>query len=200
MKKSLKAASQSYFESKSLSEEQFSALEDLMPSEEPVAKVIPSLSRRRWLIGAAMVGFSAGLGLFFYPQDQSPLSYQIAKEVAKNHINLKPLEVHSTNFEVVSRYFQLLDFAPLPSHYLQQFGYAMTGGRYCSIRSITAAQLRYQDSAGQPVSLFEVGYHPQHFGSLPDVGKNEVPLLHVVKGLTVQIWVERNVLMASVSQ
>lgn len=149
------------------------------------------------------------------PSSSSTLSQKqmiaaIANEVTKNHIKLKPLEVISHDFNRVRDYFTQLDFAPqLSSHFpqLSSSALTMTGGRYCSIQSETAAQLRYQTAAdiksgttAEPSwsTLYQTQYKPDTFGPLPQIERGESAIETYSRGLKVNIWVERQLLMVSV--
>jgi hypothetical protein len=70
------------------------------------------------------------------------------------------------------------------------------GGRYCSIQGVTAAQLRLRDQAGWIRTLYQVPYEVSRFGVLPDIGAGEQPKLTQVRGLTVELWVEKGLLFA----
>lgn len=141
---------------------------------------------------------------------KSDISYLIAKEVAKNHMKLKPLEVASPNFSKVSGYFGKghLDFKPVPSVFLAKNNVnKLLGARYCSIQSVTAAQIRYKNADGKFVTFYEVGYDADKFGDIPTFtalnsepinSQKTVPKVHYVNGMKVHIWVEKGLLMASV--
>lgn len=127
---------------------------------------------------------------------------EIAMEVVKNHLKLKPLEVETSSMVEVQHFFNQLDFLPqrsttLAQRFLLGDG-AMLGGRYCSIKGVTAAQLRYRGSTKEISTLYEVGYDPLVFGVIPDVIAGEVPLDIVVKGLQVSLWKEQGLLMVLV--
>lgn len=133
--------------------------------------------------------------------NQQNMIAAIADEVTKNHIKLKPLEVSSDDFDSVRRYFTQLDFSPQPS---RRFGQnspqplTMAGGRYCSIQSVTAAQLRYQVAPGRWSTLYQTQYLADTFGPLPQLENGQAPLETFSRGLKVNIWVERQLLMVSV--
>jgi len=144
-------------------------------------------------------------------QSQQQMIAAIADEVTKNHIKLKPLEVTSQDFDTVRDYFTQLDFSPQVSRYFPKISsttLTMAGGRYCSIRSETAAQLRYlsspQTSLTEPSStkqwstLYQTQYNANTFGALPRVEQGQAPIKTYSRGLKVSIWVERQLLMVSV--
>ena len=171
MIKPLKEASKQYFENQQLSVNQLSDLEQLMQQATTNNQVSATQGSKRWLnrtlVSSAAMVMLAILVALLYPSAKGDLSLTIAKEVAKNHIKLKPLEITSDDFARVSGYFTELDFSPAPSDHFAQLGMDMLGGRYCSIQSVTAAQLRYQDDQGKLVTLYEVGYDPSKFGDIP---------------------------------
>jgi hypothetical protein len=126
----------------------------------------------------------------------------IAMEVVKNHLKLRPLEVETNSMVEVQDFFDQLDFLPQRSATLaQQFllgDDAMLGGRYCSIKGVTAAQLRYRGVSTEISTLYEVGYDPSLFGVMPDVVAGEEPLDIMIKGLQVSLWQEQGLLMVLV--
>jgi len=150
------------------------------------------------------------------PQRQQQMVASIAFEVTKNHIKLKPLEVTSQDFNTVRNYFTQLDFSPqLSLHFPQLTSTVLTmaGGRYCSIQSETAAQLRYRSSpepsAAGPSNtepsptekwstLYQTQYSKNTFGQLPHIEQGQAPIETYSRGLKVNIWVERQLLMVSV--
>jgi hypothetical protein len=110
---------------------------------------------------------------------------------------MKPLEIETSAMSDIERYFTQLDFFPISS---RQFSFSpdqMLGGRYCSIQGITAAQLRYHDSQGRYVTLYETRYDSARFPPLPDVEKGEVPLKLYVSGLKITLWIEKGLLLVS---
>jgi len=127
----------------------------------------------------------------------SEIPRSIAMEVAKNHIKLKPLEVTSPTLTPIRRYFTELDFLPVKSQLYERRGNSLLGARYCSISGVSAAQLRYKDKRGQFQTLYEVGYDPEIYGSLPDINKGETPLVIVARGVKTIIWIEQDLLMVS---
>lgn len=144
-----------------------------------------------------------------------PLNYnqgyseQIAAEVVKNHLQLKPLDIHTKSIDGIRRYFKLLDFSPIDSSTLalalplQDIN--LLGGRYCSIKGVTAAQLRYSnlvdaESNHRLSTLYQVPYDPEQHGLIPDISDKQAPKVLLVKGLKVSLWVEKGLLMALVSE
>lgn len=133
-----------------------------------------------------------------FTQQAADLPNEIAMEVAKNHIKLKPLEVKANSLVPISNYFTELDFSPLKSQFYSRRGTTLLGARYCSIKGVSAAQIRYQDQHGKLQTLYEVGYDADIYGPIPNFDKGEQPLVITIKGITVEIWQEHGLLMASV--
>lgn len=120
----------------------------------------------------------------------------IADEVARNHIKMKPLEV-SGDINKARRYFTSLDFAPVVTSRLQQT--RLLGGRYCSIQGVTSAQLRYSQPDNKTQSLYQVTYNPKRHGDIPLLTAGEHPVRLTVRGVKVELWVEKGLLMVSVT-
>lgn len=220
-KQSLKHASQDYFEQVELTDNELGQLGLLLEqlNEHDISEVTAlaeknevngPLQHLRRVATWKLYGFAASILLAvalvwqqFTPFGGSQdMSYLIAKEVAKNHMHLKPLEVSSSNFQKVSDYFSKLDFKPTPSVFLAKNNVSnLLGARYCSIQSVTAAQIRYKNGDGKFVTFYEVGYDADKFGDMPQLsqrGQTMLPTLHYVNGMKVNIWVENGLLMASV--
>lgn len=190
MKTSLKQATKEHFAKQTMSDTQLQQLQLKLKSTQDHCL-------RDWMGIAAMFTLLVLAVFHFYPTQPEP-GLAIAQEVAKNHIKLRPLEVISDDFNKTSAYFQQLDFVLAPSRRIDQPGLTLLGGRYCSIQSETAAQLRYIDSNGKPLTLYQVGFDAGIFGYFPDIGKGQEPRLYYVDGLRVLLWVEKGLLMASV--
>jgi hypothetical protein len=142
------------------------------------------------------------LAAFIWTEGGNHSIQAIAGEVAGNHIKQRPMELYAQSMDQVQNYFKELDFSPANSdQLLEQFSLAesdLVGARYCSIKGITAAQLRYKVSTGHHSTLYEVGYDADIYGQIPDIDLGEVPETLMIKGLKVSIWVEKGLLMALV--
>jgi hypothetical protein len=144
--------------------------------------------------------FSATNSVDSQTQNKQKTIAAIADEVTKNHVKLKPLEVISPDFNTVRDYFTQLDFSPQTSRQFASTARVMAGGRYCSIQSESAAQLRYQSSTEQWSTLYQAQYSEAVFGRLPHVEQGQAPIETYSRGLKVNIWVERQLLMVSVEE
>ncbi|MGB0847642.1 MAG: hypothetical protein ACPGSM_13005 [Thiolinea sp.] len=209
MKQPLKQSVRDHYQNQQLDAEQLDQLEQLInqssitqpkeitPATNPTTSYGKQNTRRyipAWIAAAAASVLLAITLLFLYlPQNNEQRIMAIAMEVAKEHLHQNPLEVNSNDFSTVQRYFSKLDFLPGIS---SRFGQArqLLGGRYCSIRNITAAQIRYANP-GTPNTLYQVSYDPEHFGQIPDIDKGETIITRHVKGITLEMWVEKGLLM-----
>ncbi len=183
-------------------------LQALMNTQQAVltGSADPQLGRRYWS-RAALIASCAALLLCLALAWQSLIpspgdtTHTIALEVVKNHLKLKPLDVEAQSMDELQAFFTQLDFAPVDSTVLEtRFGLSRQlrlGGRYCSIKGVTAAQLRYRAGEGTS-TLYEVAYDPATFGSIPSVERGEAPSELLVKGLRVSLWVEKGLLMVLV--
>ena len=158
-----------------------------------------SRSRRRpalvALAASLLLALLVGLTLDWTDQD---LSRQIADEVAMNHLKQRPLEVVGSTLDDLRPYFDELEFQLLEPSNWQASSFGLAGGRYCSVRGVTAAQLRLHDDDGGSDTLYQVTYDRSRFGEIPNVGKGESPLAVRVRGLRVDLWVEKGLLFALV--
>ena len=196
MKPNLKPLVRKHYTEHGLTLEQLDTLESIYTDtfEPPVSP----RHYRAWLAGsAAMLTLAASLVFFFMPHNHESQILAIASEVAKEHLHQNPLGIRSQNFQSVQNYFRQLDFRPNVS---RRFGHAETllGGRYCSIRTITAAQIRYQAN-NRTSTLYQVSYNPEYFGPMPDISQGESPLVRQVKGTQIEMWVEKGLFMVSAS-
>lgn len=187
----LKAAMSNNIKSRSLNNEQLSKLQALQNSKKPANK-------RYLSIAAAVLVFIIS-AVIFQQSLQTGLSIEqkIGNEVAKNHIQLKPLEVKTSQLDIIRKYFTELDFLPIASSVINPGTQALIGGRYCSIQGITAAQLRIKDNvSGRIQSLYQTTYDPKLFKGIPKLKEGQPPISVHAKGITVDIWVEKGLLFA----
>ena len=152
--------------------------------------------RQRSLVALALGLALLVAGLLYLPPEPDNLHREIAEEVARNHLNLKPMEVFGSEWSELQTYFSALDFVPRQSRYVAQHDLELRGGRYCSLQDVTAAQLRVADAEGHQQTLYQVPYDPGTFGDIPHLGEGETPVTVEVRGLQVTLWVENGLLFA----
>ena len=194
MKKgNLKNVMYDFVENKSLSNNQ---LESLMQLQQTSIKK-ESNGKYRWVAVAAVFFIMMGNVFYFSMSPELALEQRIGSEVAKNHINLKPLEIQTSSMKAIRDFLTELDFSPVESILLKGSSKSLIGGRYCSIQGVTAAQLRLRDSeTGQIQSLYQTVYDKDVFYDLPLLKENQKPVTVYSKGLAVDIWVEKGILFA----
>jgi len=201
MNRPLKQAVRNHFEQRSLSKDR---LESLQKVHAPRPTDRRSIVRP--LIAASMAAAIAAFlftTLLFPPgsMDSIPMTERIALEVARNHIKLKPLDVETDSMDGIRRYFTDLEFAPVQSTLLASADLELVGGRYCSIQSVPAAQLRIKvPYSNRLQTLYQTEYRQEVFGTLPVIENGHAPVVVNVKGITIHIWVEKGLLFALTSE
>ena len=172
---------------------------DILSPETEQAPINEPFANRFAAMVASVLVMVMLTAFLWQDNDRSQLQ-SIAFEVAGNHIKQRPMELHAQSMDQVKSFFKELDFSPTNSeHLLSQFALAesdLLGVRYCSIKGVTAAQLRYQQSEISHSTLYEVGYDSDLYGYIPDISQGESPQTLMVKGVKVTIWLEKGLLMA----
>lgn len=203
----LKQAVQHCIHTPTLSDQQLDELLNLQqamvpesdPATQPKSVKTTRLTSVRWLAATAVL--VASLATLIFWNTPADYSRDIALEVVENHLKLKPLDVATHSMQGLRGFFTQLDFSPTRSNVLdQQFSLndsQLLGGRYCSIKGDTAAQIRYQSSTGL-ATVYQVDYQADRFGYIPDIAQGEAPKTLTAKGLNVSMWVEMGLLMVLV--
>lgn len=200
MKTTVKQAVQQKFNEQTLSADQ---LQILMAKQKLAdTEFVPVNKRNRFLLPGAIAASVLLLAMVLQwfshmPIDKTQaIANAIANEVVTNHLHLKPMEVQANTVEEIRPYFTQLPIQLLNSRALKpDFGKLM-GGRYCSIQGVTAAQLRLKTRAGKTNTYYQAEYQPDEHGPLPDIDRNEKPLLIYAKGIGVYIWQEKGLIFA----
>jgi len=200
MKKPLNQAVKTKMSQHTLSAKHLSELQQRIQTSE-VRPAVNHASRFKLAGLLAAVFFTALFTAMLLPHMDAPekqsMVQLIANEVVKNHLNLKPLEVHTNDIDSLIHYFTQLDFLLRPSREVNDFKDRLMGGRYCSLQGITAAQLRLKtQTSSKANTLYQTEYRKAVFGPLPDIDRNQKPLVAWAKGIKVRIWVEKGVLFA----
>lgn len=195
MNKPLKQSVRNHLESYSLDEAQLHKLESLTKQAAPIS------TRQFTIFPFAVAGAVAALLLTFFLTplilDQNDVRERIAMEVVTNHIKLRPLEIETSSIDDIRGYFKKLDFMPVNSRLVDQFGLEIIGGRYCSLQGITAAQLRVKKPDSNTVqTLYQTEYKKNVFKDIPVLEDGDAPVDIYVKGIKVKIWVEKGLLFA----
>jgi hypothetical protein len=199
----LKQAVGDHFGQQKLTVRRLQQLETMMADGAPKQATARSSQTRRhalqWSIAIAasmLVALAAVLQSGWL--DREPMTQRIALEVAQNHIRLKPMDVSTESMNGIRNYFTDLDFVPVESALLPTATLKLLGGRYCSIQSVPAAQLRMVPSSGGDAvqTFYQTEYREDVFGPLPAVEDGDVPVRISVKGIDIDIWVEKGLLLA----
>jgi len=195
MSRPLKQSVRNHLESYSLAEDQFRKLESLAKQAAPIS------TRQFSIFPFAVAGVVAAFLLAFFLSplilDQNNVRERIAMEVVTNHIKLKPLEIETSSIDDIRGYFKKLDFMPVNSRLVDQFGLEIIGGRYCSLQGITAAQLRVKKPGTNTVqTLYQTEYRKNVFKDMPVLEDGDAPVDVYMKGVKVRIWVEKGLLFA----
>lgn len=201
MRQSIKQALCHYLQQKSLSGKQVKQLQQLQnqtDQNKPGYKTT-------WLMAMSIAATLILSVLIFYnlvlQPNKNNMPLLIAEEVVSNHLKLKPLEIKANRLKDINQYFSMLDFVPIRPNRLPDFSEKLLGGRYCSLQGVTAAQFRLQDTDnGEIQTLYETIYNPKIFSYLPNLEKGEAPIIVYVKGVQVEIWVEKGLLFAQTHQ
>lgn len=198
MKLSLKAVTQQYLNNKGLSSKQLDQLQALQ--EKQAVKNMPNFfSWYRVASVASLLIFSV---LSIYLANSTyfstlPIEQRIAEEVASNHLKLKPLEVKANTMQGITTYFKQLNFSPVKPLAFQLSKQNLLGARYCSIQGVTALQLRVMNTKTNKVqTLYETEYDRQIFKGFPDTKSGSQPSTIYVRGMKVDMWVEKGLLFA----
>jgi hypothetical protein len=203
MDRSLKQVIREHSEQHVLSSHQLKRLEVLMTANtpQPAGRHHRARSVFNWSAAAAIAALLAVIALLpsWPPLEEFPMTERIALEVAHNHIKLKPLDVETDSMDGIRHYFTELEFVPAESTLLANADLKLLGGRYCSIQSVPAAQLRITSPDGDHLqTLYQTEYRKDVFGTLPVLENGDAPVTVNVKGITVRIWVEKGLLFAQV--
>lgn len=204
MKRPLKQAVGDHFGQHKLTEQRLKQLETMMTDGAPKQATANSSQTRRhalqWsiAIAASMLVALAAVLQSDWLGGNKPMVQRIALEVARNHISLKPMDVSTDSMNGIRDYFADLDFVPVESTLLPAATLKLLGGRYCSIQSVPAAQLRMVPTSSDDAvqTFYQTEYREDVFGPLPTVEDGDVPVRISVKGIDVDIWVEKGLLLA----
>jgi hypothetical protein len=86
---------------------------------------------------------------------------------------------------------------PVSSTLVNELGLELTGGRYCSIQGVAAAQLRVRQPGSDAVqTLYQTEYRKDVFENIPVLEQGDMPVELYAKGVRVRIWAEKGLLFA----
>lgn len=198
MRQNLKKATQDYYQQFELDKEQLAEFDQLIQSDSRPAP--PHRSKPSWWLTAAaslvLLASVAFIMLSYQTEFNEARILAIVEEVSKEHLEQDPLEITGQQFASVSGYFDKLDFALSPTMQIPSSMAVLQGGRYCSIQSVKAAQLRY-GTGGNAITLYQVPYDKRLHGAIPDINREGKMLVRHSRGIEVKLWVENGLLMTA---
>ena len=195
MNRKLKQSAREHIESFSLNDDQIQELEAMSRNYVPQRRVRPPILY--WSLAGAVAVFLLALILTPLIIEHKDVHQRIALEVATNHIKLKPLEIETASIATARAYFDKLDFIPVSSTLVNKMGLELTGGRYCSLQGIAAAQLRVKQPGSDTLqTLYQTEYRKDVFETVPALELGEQPIELYAKGIRVRIWSEKGLLFA----
>lgn len=145
---------------------------------------------------ALLFGLTAVLLLNVFNELGVSPAQRVADEIALNHFQHKPLDVNGGDIATLRPALDRLDFALLNSPRLRERDWTLQGGRYCSVQTVPAAQLRYRTVDSDYMTVYQAPYDPQRHGPLPHAARGEPPLRLSARGVAVELWVEQGLLLA----
>lgn len=164
------------------------------------------LSRRRWLTMAASLAAVGTLGLWASRRETYTGHIQmLADEVAYNHLVHGAaaggkLDASGSTLDVLRPTFASIGFALQDATADTALTDAtLLGGRFCSVMTAAAVQLRYTSPRGE-VSVCQTRFDPMRHGDVPDlaVARGEPVVLHT-RGVRVSLAHRAGVLIAVVA-
>jgi len=182
------------FHDKALSERQLCDLHDVLNKTNKTDT--KSISYSWYMILGVSVVMVAIFILASFPKQSIEMSQLIANEVVRNHLKTKPLNLTTSSYKEIRNHFDKLNFQPISSSNIP-IASQLIGGRYCSLQGYKAALLKVKDFRTKKIdTLYQVPYVLDTFGILPNIDKNEKPIVVYDRGIKVSIWVEKGVLFA----
>ena len=129
-------------------------------------------------LAATLVALAVTVFFLWKPAD---LTDEVASEIAKNHNKQLAMEIKSGDYHEVQTELDRIPFSlKLPEKEVRS-EFTLVGGRYCSIQTELAAQLRLSDNdTGAPCTLY--------IAKLTDSLRKLKPTTRTVKGVKVKIW------------
>jgi anti-sigma factor RsiW len=161
-----------YYQKQTLPEENLQAMQS--PENSPQTRQWP------WLLSLAAATVVLLTISLWKP---SSLPQVVAEEIAKNHNERLPMEIRSNDYQEVAVKLNQIKFSLTPpsEEFSRQF--TLIGGRYCSIQTERAAQLRVRENATGKMHTLYITRSTDDFGALKETTQT-------VKGVKVRLWAE----------
>jgi anti-sigma factor RsiW len=161
-----------YYQKQTLPEENLQAMQPPEDSSQP--------SHWPWLLPLAAAAVAL-LAIFLWNPSSPPQA--VATEIAKNHNAQLAMEISSSDYQEVAVKLNQIKFSLTPpgGEFSRQF--TLLGGRYCSIQSKRAAQLRVRENATGKMHTLYITPLTDDFSALHETTQT-------VKGVKVRLWTE----------
>jgi hypothetical protein len=189
MTQKFKESIKEYYEKHNLSTTQLLQMQNIQK------KLYPQFNRRRrlhtqWAIAAGAVVLLLGAFIFFNATSNRTYIADLISEIAYNHnINLE-MEIKSNSLKEIASYLSRLDFPLINPARLSSENWEMIGGRYCSLKGQFAAQLKLRNKVDQKIyTLYQIE-KPHDIKNIADFSE------HFAKGVKVNLWFERGLILA----
>jgi len=192
---SLDTAVVGYYESESLAPDTLARLATLTETADQGKGAARATRRRTLMVGgfavAAALLFVASVSLTEKTKPGTGGPTTIAKEIALNHNKQLSIEFPAKQYTSLARSMAKLDFAPSKPSSRPCSDATLLGGRYCSIGSAIACQLKLRSSNGAIQTLYQTRWA----NGYTRLANRTI----VVDGVKVRFWRERDVLFGLAS-
>ena len=158
-----------YYQKQTLPEENLQAMQPPVDSPAP----------RPWLLPFAAAA-AVVLAIFLWKPANLPQA--VATEIAKNHSAQLPMEIRSSDYGEVAAALDQIQFPLMPPDEDFRRQYTLVGGRYCSIRTQRAAQLRVRKTATGQMHTLYITSLTEELRALPETTQT-------IDGIQVRLWI-----------
>ncbi len=153
--------------------------------------------RRRWLSAAAVLVAGTGLGIWATRRGPGEQNLMLmADEVAYNHLTYRTVDVEGSSIAALRPAFASLGFSLLDAPFDPVLeGAELIGGRFCTVASVPAVQLRYRAAEGD-VTLCQARFDPVRHREAPDMAVAAAPAVLHARGMRVSLCHMQGVFVA----
>jgi hypothetical protein len=144
----------------------------------------------QWAIAAGVAALLFGAFIFFNTASRRTYIAELVSEVAYNHNRNLAMEIESNSLKEIASYLSRLDFSLIHPARLASDNWEMIGGRYCSLKGQFAAQLKLRNKVNQKIYTLYQLEKPRDINNFADFSE------HFAKGVKVDLWLERGLIVA----
>ena len=159
-----------YYQKQTLPEENLRALQPPVDSPAP----------RPWLLPFAA---AAAVVLAIFLWKPADLTQAVVTEIAKNHSAQLAMEIRTSDYREIAVALDQIQFPLMPPDEDFRRQYTLVGGRYCSIRTKLAAQLRLRKNATGQMHTLYITLLTEELRALPETTQT-------IDGIQVRLWNE----------